>query len=334
MIKEWRAHLRERLSNPLLGPFTALWFVWNWRMVSVLLFSPKDIESRIEYIDANYIHIMDIFVYPLLLAISFALVAPWVGLLVQIVQRFPTISREKHALLDDTELLQASVAKAEAQAGLNRILAQDEITRRQQEELDLLKAELDQQKELDETRASIAQKEFEEKLREYESRSDKDNEEARIKKEELDALRRRMEEEQDKARSELEILRKELSKKQKEVEKGLKWSPQLFSQTSASAVEQLLIGGTWRLFHNPSVGPERSKEITFERTGEIKEGRNNNEHKWRVINGALELLQADGKVHSRFYFIPESKIFIHTGDTDVPSARGQYIVPKFSPKKS
>jgi hypothetical protein len=334
MIKEWRTHLMDRLRNPLLGPFTALWLAWNWRLVSVLLFSPKDIETRIQYIDANYINIMDVFVYPMGGAITFALVVPWLSLLFQSIQRSPNIRREKGALLDDTELLNASVAKAEAQATLNRILAQDEITKRQQEELDSLKSELDKQKEVAESRVAVAQAEFDEKLKEYESRSDKNNHEDLSKKEELEYLRRRMEEEQARARAEVEVMREELNKKQKDIERKLKSPFQPTSKSTISEIEELLTSGMWKLFHNPSIGPERSKDISFKKSGEIQAGRNNNENKWRLTGGALEILQADGNVHSRFYFIPESKIFLHTGDVDTRSARGQYIIPLFNLRKS
>lgn len=332
MIKEWRTHLMDRLRNPLLGPFTALWLVWNWRLVSVLLFSPKDIESRIQHIDANYINVMDNLVYPLSGAIVFAFVVPWLSLFFQWIQRFPNIRREKGTLLDDTELLNASVAKAEAQATLNRILAQDEITKRQQEELEFLKAELDKQKEIAETRVAVAQAEFDKKLEEYESRTDKDNHEALSKKEELDFLRMKMEEEQERARSELEAMRKELNKKQMDIEQKLKSPYQPTSKSTVSEMKNLLTSGMWKLFHNPSIGPERSKDISFKDSGDIQVGRNNNESKWRIMDGTLELLQSDGKVHSRFYFIPESKIFIHTGDADTRSARGQYIIPSLNLK--
>ena len=332
MIKEWRTHIMDRLRNPLLGPFTALWLVWNWRLVTVLLFSPKQIESRIQYIDANYINFMDNLVYPLAAAVAFAFVVPWLSLFFQWVQRFPIIQREKGALLDDTELLNASVEKAEAQATLNRILAQDEITKRQQEELDSLKAELDKQQEIAETRVAVAQAEFDKRLEEYESKTYKDNYEDLSKKEELDFLRKKMEKEQERARLEVDAMRKELNKRQMEIEKKLK-SP--YKPTSASTtpeMKNLLTSGMWKLFHNPSIGPVRSKDISFKATGEIQSGRNDNESKWRITDGTLELLQTDGKVHSRFYFIPESKIFIHTGDADTPSARGQYIIPLFNLK--
>lgn len=100
------------------------------------------------------------------------------------------------------------------------------------------------------------------------------------------------------------------------------------THSSDDFIHRIVQSRKFRLFHNPKVGPERSKEIRFEPGGQISDGRNKFENTWRVFNGCLELVQADGEVHSRFAYLPESGIFIHTGDADTKSARGQYIIPE------
>jgi len=85
----------------------------------------------------------------------------------------------------------------------------------------------------------------------------------------------------------------------------------------------VLISRRWMLYFNP---PSRSKPITFLTAGQIGEGQNKNEHSWRVIHGKLELLQQDGKVHSRFEYNARSGSFVHTNDADTLSIPGQYIV--------
>lgn len=328
MFTEWRTHLRERLSNPLLGPFTALWLTWNWRLVSVLFFSSARIEDRIRYIDSNYINEWDLLIIPLAGALVFALALPWVSLFVQRIQETPNIRREKSRLRNDTQILQESVAKAEAQANLNRILAQDEITRQLRTDMEALKEELEKQKEIADFRVTAAEAALEQKITEYEAQSNNGDLEALAEKEELEQLRKALETEQNRARLEVEQKRKELDKKQKELDSRLKSSGHPPSSVTDTELEQLLTKSAWVLFHNPKIGPERSKTIVFGKSGEIQAGRNNNENKWLVRNGMLELLQADGKVHSRFRFLPENRIFVHSGDVDTRSAQGQYIVPK------
>ena len=88
--------------------------------------------------------------------------------------------------------------------------------------------------------------------------------------------------------------------------------------------EEALVKGKWTLVYNP---PNRSKPITFLATGAIGEGQNQNENRWRVSKGKLELLQSDGQTHSRFEFNPRNSSFVHTNDEDTKSIKGQYILP-------
>lgn len=101
-------------------------------------------------------------------------------------------------------------------------------------------------------------------------------------------------------------------------------------QTGASRfnvdIQSALLDHRWRLFFNPEQA--QSKIITFKENGVIEEGRNKNEASWRIVDGHLELVQVDGQVHSRFNYIPQNRIFAHTGDPDTKSIRGQYIIPE------
>lgn len=328
VLSELRAHVSERLRNPLLGPFTVGWLIFNWRLVAVLLFSEKPVEERIADIDASYLSFTDLLWIPLAFALGFALLIPWVSWGIQYVQEGANLRRRKHRLKLDTEYLEASVERAEAQATLNRILARDEITRRQQEEIATIKQQLDEQRESAQARIAAAEAELQQKRQEYEKLSETDDRSAAAQREEIDRLRAEVEEEQRRARAETERAQRDLAQKQKELEARLENNDSRSLQVSDSELKELLETGRFRLFHNPSVGPERAKTITFAPDGNVLEGRNKNEHRWRVSNSRLELLQADGKVHSRFYFMPESRIFLHTGDSDTRSARGQYIIPE------
>jgi hypothetical protein len=89
-----------------------------------------------------------------------------------------------------------------------------------------------------------------------------------------------------------------------------------------------LLGNLFRLFYNPAIpGLSKTKVMRFAEGGEITQGKNQNENTWRTRGELLELVQADGAVHSRFYFSPSLGMFINTNDPDTPSLRNQYMVP-------
>jgi hypothetical protein len=76
-------------------------------------------------------------------------------------------------------------------------------------------------------------------------------------------------------------------------------------------------------------GANKSKVVTFSHNGEIGEGRNSNEYRWRIRYGKLEILSHDGKLYSRFVYDPKSGRLNHTNDPDCRSILGQYFEPQF-----
>lgn len=82
---------------------------------------------------------------------------------------------------------------------------------------------------------------------------------------------------------------------------------------------------TWRLYYNPN-DPDRSKIIKFSPNGKICEGANDNESKWRIVNGNLELIDRTGTVFSRFSFDRKRLMLRHTNDPDTRSLRRQYMM--------
>src|SRR5690606_26935915 len=90
---------------------------------------------------------------------------------------------------------------------------------------------------------------------------------------------------------------------------------------SDEELSQVLRGSPFRLYHNPERGRKSSKVMMFGPSNRILEGGNTNEHSWRIVEGRLELVQADGLVHSRFDYHPTSKVFTHTNESDTLSKR-------------
>lgn len=97
---------------------------------------------------------------------------------------------------------------------------------------------------------------------------------------------------------------------------------------AAKTIQGILVFQPFRLFFNPRT--KRSKRMVFKPQGLIVEGNNKNEHSWRVSNGKLELIQLDGRVHSRFTYNKERGIFEHTNDPDTLSIWDQFMVPDVS----
>ena len=97
---------------------------------------------------------------------------------------------------------------------------------------------------------------------------------------------------------------------------------------------QTLVGTPYRLYFNPRVpGLEKTKIMRFGAGGNILEGQNNNETTWTIRNNQLELVNSDGKVHSRFYYSTIDRRFFHTNDPDTMSLQrhgigDQYMVPE------
>lgn len=87
-----------------------------------------------------------------------------------------------------------------------------------------------------------------------------------------------------------------------------------------------LIGTPYRLYFNPERGKSGSKKITFLSDGNVDQGRNANENRWRIKDGALEMIQENGLVHSKFYFFNQKKLFINRPEDDTQTNYQQYMV--------
>lgn len=54
IFSSFRQTSLERVKSPVLGAFVFSWLGFNWQMVAIAMFSDKSMESRIEYINANF----------------------------------------------------------------------------------------------------------------------------------------------------------------------------------------------------------------------------------------------------------------------------------------
>ena len=82
LLQSLTTHLRERVSNPLYGAFIISWIVFNFRLLMVLV-GDGGFREKIEFIDFALYPTAELtlqrgFVYPLLVASTFVVIAPLV----------------------------------------------------------------------------------------------------------------------------------------------------------------------------------------------------------------------------------------------------------------
>jgi len=74
----------ERVKSPLYGSFVVSWAMWNWRVFfSIFLLDRQDYKGQnaIDFISENYLNWNTGFWFPLITAIIYILVIPWVDYL-------------------------------------------------------------------------------------------------------------------------------------------------------------------------------------------------------------------------------------------------------------
>jgi len=88
-------------------------------------------------------------------------------------------------------------------------------------------------------------------------------------------------------------------------------------------IEEALLATVYKLYFRD----ERAKIMRFLPGGQISDGKNNNEHTWRIIDGKLELLNGSGAIHSRFTFDPTSKSFYIESSSEIVCPYKQRMEP-------
>jgi hypothetical protein len=91
------------------------------------------------------------------------------------------------------------------------------------------------------------------------------------------------------------------------------------------AIRAALRTNRYRFVYNPLTN--KSKPVKFNDNGEVGEGKNGNEFRWRISNSRLEIINDKDQVYSRFFLLPDKVTLHHTNDPDLPSLKGQYFVP-------
>ncbi len=105
----------DRIKNPFIGAFLTSWILFNWKPILFLIFSSENIKEKIIYISDNYTDIWCYFLLPLLSAIFYIGILPYVNLGFEWLVKF-SISRRNNVSLETRKAnleLQIEVAQNE-----------------------------------------------------------------------------------------------------------------------------------------------------------------------------------------------------------------------------
>jgi hypothetical protein len=104
------------------------------------------------------------------------------------------------------------------------------------------------------------------------------------------------------------------------------------AESYAPAITQYVPEGTpsilfkdgWILNFNP-MNPMGRKRISFIADGSIGEGKNENEFRWQMVKGMLEIIRLNNDLQNRFKYDPQGQKFICTNDGDAKGLPHQFI---------
>ncbi len=77
ILNSFKDVTKERLKNPFIGSFIFAWIVFNWKPIIYIILSKDTIESRIQVISQYFSPITNTLIYPLLFALIYIIVLPY-----------------------------------------------------------------------------------------------------------------------------------------------------------------------------------------------------------------------------------------------------------------
>jgi len=72
--------ISKKSESPLIGAFLTAWVIWNWQPIMYFFFLNQDISKKIEKV-LSYKSWLDQFLFPLIIAIFYILVLPYIQIL-------------------------------------------------------------------------------------------------------------------------------------------------------------------------------------------------------------------------------------------------------------
>lgn len=85
----------ERIKNPFIGAFMTSWIIFNWKSIIFIIFSSKNVEEKIAFIDKHFSNIENILWLPLISAFFYILILPYLNLIIDQLLKY---SQSKRAI--------------------------------------------------------------------------------------------------------------------------------------------------------------------------------------------------------------------------------------------
>jgi hypothetical protein len=114
---------KERIKNPFLGAFIISWVAFNWKPVIILFFSEKEVEQKISFINQNYLSIKYNLWLPLIFAILYVVLLPYIMLLFDRVSSKALEGRKENIVQQNIFDIKAKQRLAEEESILENIRA-------------------------------------------------------------------------------------------------------------------------------------------------------------------------------------------------------------------
>jgi len=85
----------DRIKNPFIGTFITSWIIFNWKPILFIIFSDKGIESKINFIKDNYNDIWCYLWLPLVSAVFYIAILPYISFIFEYITKFSHELRNK-----------------------------------------------------------------------------------------------------------------------------------------------------------------------------------------------------------------------------------------------
>nr|WP_321235279.1 hypothetical protein [uncultured Psychroserpens sp.] len=148
-IKTFFETSSERIKNPFTGAFMISWIIFNWRALLLICFSNLSIEERINQINLNYVSIYSNLIFPLLLAIIYIGLIPYIMVVFDKILKKSVIERKgnlKEQMIIDLKAKQEITLEEnkleELKADYREKIELNEIIQDLQEKIDVRTAQL------------------------------------------------------------------------------------------------------------------------------------------------------------------------------------------------
>ncbi|MES2381809.1 MAG: hypothetical protein V4538_12255 [Bacteroidota bacterium] len=111
----------DRVKNPFIGSFITSWVLFNWKPIVFIILSSQIIEDKIKYIETEFSNIVLVLLLPLLAAIFYVLILPFLNLLFDELLKFPLVKRnaiqmekQKQKIDNETQIAIEEIKREEA----------------------------------------------------------------------------------------------------------------------------------------------------------------------------------------------------------------------------